>query len=286
MDINAALADILDRGAASTEWEALLSAVADHGVYVPVAESGKVLFRRSEDDVPYLPGYISAACLSEQVAEPAAAFHCDALRLWDIAERTGVPVLVLHSDRGRAGLPIGLVARVLQERGWRGGEGKEMRLTRSVHPVAVALRDALRRRIGEFPTVRSVWVSHARWVDTGFEQLMLHVAVDERLPSPTPRRLLDTLLAEEVTVTADDPKLAVLPLDTTVHAETVAQLDGMALDTVRHDPATGRIEVLSREFDDPRAAEAARRAVAAERAERAAAPGPEQGRPRRRWQRP
>ncbi|MFD0526785.1 hypothetical protein ACFQ1I_05140 [Kitasatospora arboriphila] len=80
MDINAVLADILDRGAASTEWEALLAAVADHGVYVPVAESGKVLFRRSEDDVPYLPGYVGAACLAEQVAEPrrrSTATRCD-----------------------------------------------------------------------------------------------------------------------------------------------------------------------------------------------------------------
>ncbi|MCU7826675.1 hypothetical protein [Kitasatospora sp. DSM 101779] len=283
MDINSVLADILDRGAASTEWEVLLAAVVDHGVYVPVAESGKVAFQQSEDDIPFLPGYVSAACLAEQVAEPVAPFHCDALRLWDIAERTGVPALVLHSDRGRAALPMGLVIQVLHERGWRGGEGKDMRLTWSTHPVAVALRDALRRRIREFPTVRSVWVSHARWVDTGFEQLMLHVAVDERLPSDTPRRLLDTLLAEEVTVAGGDPKLAVLPLDTTVHAETIAELDRMALDTVRHDPATGRIEVLSREFDDPRAAEAARQAAAAERA---AAPGEGQERPRRWWQRP
>ncbi|WP_159400858.1 hypothetical protein [Streptomyces sp. NRRL B-24484] len=283
MDTNAALAEILDRGADENDAEALIAAVADHGVYLPVLPSGKLMFLQREDGVPALPGYVSAACLAEQVTEPAASFHCDVLRLWDIAERTGVRVLLVHSDRNRVALSIGLVIRTLSDRGMRGTEGRTMRLTRSTHPVAVALRDALRRRIREFPTVRSVWVSHARWIDTGFEQLLMHVAVDERLPSETPRRLLDTLLAEEVTVTPDDPKLMMMPLDTTAHAETVAELDGMALDTVRHDPATGRVEVLSREYDDPRAAEAARLAVAAERD---AADAAEQERPRRWWQRP
>ncbi|MFJ1768261.1 hypothetical protein ACIOD2_48650 [Amycolatopsis sp. NPDC088138] len=43
--------------------------------------------------------------------------------------------------------------------------------------------------------------------------------------------------------------MGMLALNTTTHAETIAGLDSMGLDTVRADPGTGRVDVLSREYD-------------------------------------
>ncbi|WP_407917179.1 hypothetical protein [Kitasatospora sp. NE20-6] len=51
----------------------------------------------------------------------------------------------------------------------------------------------------------------------------------------------------------------------------------MGLDTIRIDHSTGRIELISHEYDDPQAAEAARRAHAEQHDERP---------PRRWWRRP
>ncbi|MEU5595152.1 hypothetical protein [Streptomyces sp. NPDC020298] len=251
MTANVTLADILDRDAAGTEAERLLAALVDHGVFVPVRENGSVLFLRGEDGTPALPGYTSEACCAERLPEAAAAIHCDALRLLDIVERTGATALVLHSGQGWARVPAPLLHRTLRGRGRRAA-GERLVLTWSTAPVAVALRDALARRVREFPAVRTAWVSQARWADTGVEHLMLHIAVDEQLPSASAQRLMETLLAGEVVLGEDDPKVGMLALNTVTHAASIAELESMGLDTVRCDHATGRVEVVSREYDDPR----------------------------------
>ncbi|MFF4038599.1 hypothetical protein [Streptomyces sp. NPDC001816] len=252
MTINGALADILDRGAAASESQQLLAALADHGVFVPVQANGSVMFlRNSEDGSPLLPGYVSEACCAERLPQAAGAVHCDALRLLDISQQTGVGVLALHSATNWARVPLPLLSQTLRERGQQAG-GQQLKLTWSTHPVAVALRDALARRIRDFPAVRTVWVSHARRMDTGFEHLMLHMAVDEPLPSASAHRLTETLLGGEVVLGEGSPQVAMLALNTTTHAATLAELERMGLDTVRSDPATGRVEVVSQEFDAPR----------------------------------
>ncbi|MFF7751218.1 hypothetical protein ACFZCP_18590 [Streptomyces sp. NPDC007971] len=252
MTINGALADILDRGAAAAESEQLLAALADHGVYVPVQGNGSVLFlQNSEDGAPVLPGYVSEECCAEQLPEAVGAVHCDALRLLDISQQTGVGLLALHSATNWARVPLPLLSQTLRERGQQVG-GQQLRLTWSTHPVAVALRDALVGRVRRFPAVRTVWVSQARRMDTGFEHLMLHVAVDEPLPSASAHRLMETLLAEDVVLPDGAPQVGLLALNTTTHAATIAELERMGLDTVRSDAATGRVEVVSREFDAPR----------------------------------
>ncbi|MFJ9866002.1 hypothetical protein [Streptomyces sp. NPDC101165] len=250
MTVNAALADILDRGAAATESDQLLAALADHGVFVPVQANGSVMFLRNEDGSPLLPGYVSEACRVERLPQAVGAVHCDALRLMDIAGQTGVGVLGLFSAAEWARVPMPLLYRTMRERGQRSG-GERLKLTWSTHPVARALRDAVARRIREFPAVRTVWVSQARRVDTGMEHLMLHVAVDEPLPSASAHRMMETLLAEEVVLGDGGPQVAMLPLNTGEHASTIAELEPMGLDTVRSDPATGRVEVVSREYDAP-----------------------------------
>ncbi|WP_424857753.1 hypothetical protein [Streptomyces sp. SAI-170] len=131
-----------------------------------------------------------------------------------------------------------------------------MNLEWSTDPVAVALRDALARRIREFPAVRSVWVAQVRWRASGEEHLMLHVAVDEALPSASADRLMQTLLGEEVKLGRSGPKIGMLALNTTTHAETITQLDRRGLDTVRHDVESGRVQVISREYDAPSVAQA------------------------------
>jgi hypothetical protein len=171
------------------------------------------------------------------------AVHCDVLRLLDIATQTGVEVLLLFSAGGWARVPVPLLRRTLQERG-RDAAGERMKLSWSRHPAAVALRDVAVERIREFPAVRTVWVSQARWLDTGVEHLMVHMAVDEELPSSSADRLMEAILTGE-----GRPQVGLLALNTSAHAETIAELDGMGLDTVRADHATGRVHVLSREYD-------------------------------------
>ncbi|MEU6085634.1 hypothetical protein ABZ865_02310 [Streptomyces sp. NPDC047085] len=251
MTINTALADILDRGAAATEAQQLLAALADHGVFVPAQANGSVMFLRGEDGAPVLPGYVSEACCAEQLPEAAGSVHCDALRLMDISQQTGVGVLALHSATNWARVPMPLLAQTLRERGQQAG-GQQLKLTWSTHPVAVALRDALSRRIRDFPAIRTVWVSQARRMETGFEHLMLHVAVDEPLPSASAHRMMEALLGGEVVLGEESPQVGMIALNTTTHADTLAELERMGLDTVRSDPATGRVEVVSREFDAPR----------------------------------
>lgn len=247
---NAVLADVLDRGAASAEPDRVLAALADHGLFVPVQSNGSVFFLQGEGGDPVLPGYVSEACCAERLPEAVGAVHCGALQLLDIAEKTGVSVIVPYSASGWARVPVPLLYQVLKHRGLR-AEGERLKLTWSTLPVAVALRDGLARRVREFPAVRTVWVSQARWLETGEEHLMLHIAVDEELPSPSAQRLMDALLSEEVVLSAGDPRVGMLALNTTAHAASMAELEAMALDTVRFDAATGRVDVVSREFDGP-----------------------------------
>lgn len=244
MTANTALAAVLDKP--EREGDEILAALADHGAYVPVAANGSVVFLRGEDGTPALPGYVSEECRAELLPSADGAVHCDVLRMLDIAAQTEVEVLALFSTGGWARVPVPLLRQTLQERG-RDAGGERMKLIWSREPAAVALRDAAVRRIREFPAVHAVWVSQARWADTGMEHLMVHMAVDEELPSASAGRLMDALVAE-----AAGPQVGLLALNTATHAESIAELESLGLDTVRADHATGRVEVLSREFDPPR----------------------------------
>ncbi|MEU0794255.1 hypothetical protein ABZ342_29710 [Amycolatopsis sp. NPDC005961] len=242
MTVNTALAAVLDRP--EREGHEVLAALADHGAYVPVTADGNVVFIKAEDGSPALPGYVSEEFCAQHLPSAGGAVHCDVLRLLDIAEQTGVADIVVFSPGGWARVPAPLLKRTLAERGVR-GEGQPMKLSWSQHPAAVAMRDAAVQRIREFPAVRTVWVSQARWLDTGVEHLMVHMAVDEELPSESAGQLMEAMLGGG----ADRPQVGMLALNTTTHAATITELAGMGLDTVRADPATGRVDVLSREYD-------------------------------------
>ncbi|GAA3041631.1 hypothetical protein [Kitasatospora sp. NPDC006786] len=250
---NVCLADLLDRRTDGHEPapEAVLAALFEGGVFVPVTDTGSVIFLPDDEQSPTLLAFTDAALGAQLLPDAAGTVHCDAARLRDILEKTGVTVLAVRSGNGQAILP----EQVLRNWATR-GPGAEMKLSRSTDPVAVALRDALVRRIREFPAVRSVWVAHARLRASGEEHLLLHVAVDEDLPSASADRLMQILLGQEVEPGPRHPKVGMLALNTTTHADTIAELDRQGLDTVRHDPESGRIQVISREYDDPSAAPA------------------------------
>ncbi len=164
-------------------------------------------------------------------------------------EKTGVGVLAIRSAQGQAIIPD----HVLRE--WAAYRpGSTMTCQYTTDPVARALRAALVRRIREFPAVRCAWVSRVRWETNGDEHLMVHLAVDEPSPRPSADALMRVVLGEEVTLGEDHPKVGMIALHTAENADSVADLDRMGLDTVRHDPATGRVEVVSREYDEPPAA--------------------------------
>ncbi|MBE8474825.1 hypothetical protein [Streptomyces justiciae] len=247
-DANIRLADLLDRRSDGHEPapEAVLAALFEGGVFVPVTETGSVVFLPADDQPPTLLGFTDAALGARLLPTAAGMVHCDAARLRDILEKTGVAVLGVRSGSGQAVFP----EQVLRD--WAThGPGAEMELSWSTDPVAVALRDALARRIREFPAVRSVWVAQVRWRVGGDEHLLLHVAVDEELPSASADRLMQVLLREEVHLGPEHPKVGMLALHTTTHADTIAQLDRQGLDTVRHDAESGQVQVISREYDAP-----------------------------------
>ncbi|MEU7730913.1 hypothetical protein AB0B78_37800 [Streptomyces sp. NPDC040724] len=250
---NVRLADLLDRRADGHEPapDTVLAALFEGGVFVPVTDTGSVMFLPDDKQPPTLLGFTDAALGAQLLPAAAGMVHCDAARLKDILEKTGVAVLGVRSGNGQAIFP----EQVLRD--WATyGPGAEMRLDWSTDPVAVALRDALVRRVREFPAVRSVWVAQVRWRASGEEHLMLHVAVDEDLPSASADRLMQILLGEEVKLGPRHPKVGTLALNTTTHADTIAQLDRQGLDTVRHDVESGQVQVISREYDDPSAAPA------------------------------
>ncbi|MET9618481.1 hypothetical protein [Kitasatospora indigofera] len=250
---NVRLADLLDRRAEGHEPapQAVLAALSEGGVFVPVTRTGAVLFLPDDEQPPTLLGFTDAALGTRLLPAAAGMVHCDLARLRDILEKTGVAVLGVRSGNGQAIFP----EQVLRDWAAR-GPGAEMTLSWSTDPVAVALRDALVRRIREFPAVRSVWVAQVRWQAGGEEHLMLHVAVDEELPSASADRLMQTLLREEVQLGSHHPKVGMIALNTTTHAESIARLDGAGLDTVRHDVGSGQVRVVSREYDGPKAAPA------------------------------
>ncbi|MFD9126944.1 hypothetical protein [Kitasatospora sp. NPDC059571] len=281
MTLDAALADLQGGTGSATGMKRMLAALIDQGVFVPVHHDGSLfLLHRRDDGSPTLPGCVSEACCAEHLPDAAGTVYCDAIRLMDIVRETGAERLLLFaSDGSSIAVPAALLFRAMAERGMR-GDGQRLKLTWSTHPLAVALRDAAFRRLREFPDIHCVWISHARWLDSAGEHLMVHLAVDEELPSPASQRFLQTLLTEEVTPGEGDPMVSALALNRTTHASDIAGLDRMGLDTVRIDHATGRIELISREFDDPAAAEAARRALADPPPAR-----PDGPRPRRWWHR-
>ncbi|MET9227715.1 hypothetical protein [Lentzea sp. NPDC003310] len=227
MTENTALAAALNNQSGSAD---LLAALIDHGVFVPVRANGSVLFAAGQDGGPALPGFVSEACCAATLPDAAGSVHCDVLRLLDIADQTGVGVLSLHSPGGWARVPVPVLNQAMRERG-RDATGERMQLRPSTHVVALALRQALARRIADFPAVRAVWVSNARWIDTGMEQLMVHVAVDEPIPSPSAKRLADLVLGEDVAL--GDQRVGTMALNTKAHAEFLAELETMGLDPVR-----------------------------------------------------
>lgn len=245
---NVRLADLLDRRADGHEpaSEAVLDALFEGGVFVPVTDGGSVMFLPDEEQPPTLLAFTGAALGARLLPEAAGMVHCDVARLRDILETTGVAVLGIRSANGQAILPEQVTRDWLTH-----GPGAEMQLDWSTDPVAVALRDALARRIREFPAVRSVWVAQVRWRVGGEEHLMLHVAVDEDLPSASAGRLVQVLLREEVRLGPEHPKLGMIALNTVTHADAIAELDSQGLDTVRHDLRSGQVQVISREYDDP-----------------------------------
>lgn len=246
---NPALADILDRQAARTEGEQLLNAIVDFGVYVPADANGSVMFVGMEGSGPSLPGYTSEECCRERLPQAAGAVHCDVARLLDIERQTKVATLSVFSTGGYAGVPLSLLHQVLQERGQPLSGDRSLTLVRSTHPRAVALRDALRDRLLDFPGVHAVWIAQARWNETGVEQLMVHMAVGAEAPEGSSDRLMKSLLADLPAHGDADPAIALRVLDPVAEADEISRLDTMGLDTVRVDQSTRRVEVISQEYD-------------------------------------
>lgn len=255
--VNTALAEILDRqdrpgpgGAAGSGDGPLLGAVLDGGVFVPVDAKGSVVFLK-EDDGPALPGYVSAQCLAEALPRAAGAVHCDAMRLLDILRQTEAASMIVASPGGWAKIPSDLLFQALRQRGTRLEDERSVMLGWSTRPLALALRDALRERLLEFPGIETVWIADARWEHSGAEQLLVHLAVAADAAPDAAKRLMETVLSEDVTIAigAADPVVASIVLDPVAQAGQVRHLDTLGLDTLRADHARRRIEVVSREFD-------------------------------------
>jgi hypothetical protein len=245
---NTILADILDRDAAAAESENLLAALADGGVYIPVNAEYSIIFMQV-GDVPALPGFVSEESCGRHLPNAAGTVHCDAPRLIDIGRQTKVASMVLYSTENWAKVPIALLAQTLAQRGHRTQGAQTLKLSWSTHPMAVALRDATRERLLDFPGIQTVWIAHALWLESGNDQLMLHIEVSDDAAPDVAKRLMETLLSEDVPQTVDDPIVAMRVLNPATEAEAIREINAMGLDTVRADHATGRVEVISHEYD-------------------------------------
>ncbi|KQV14593.1 MULTISPECIES: SseB family protein [unclassified Kitasatospora] len=288
MTLDAALAELIEQSDSAAAMERVVRTLVAEGVFVPVHPDGTLYYLTHKDGTAALQICTTAAAV-QHVEGAADTFYADALRLLEVVREIGARrLLVTSSDGWRIEVPASRLFGTVSEHGIP-GKGQMIRLTWSTHPLAVALRDSVFRRLREFPDIHCVWVSWARWLDTGHEQLMVHMAVSDELPSLAAKRLMDVLLTQEITLGDADPSLTMLALHRVTHADSIAGLDRNGLDTIRIDHSTGRIELISREYDDPAAAEAARRALA-DQQQRDAWPDAEQAqqvgqRPRRWWQR-
>ncbi|MFJ8042630.1 hypothetical protein ACIRBX_19285 [Kitasatospora sp. NPDC096147] len=246
MALDAALADFVARGGPEEQVPRVVGAVIDQGLYVPVREDGDpVLVQQAGDGVPALPGFGSGPDCAVHLPTAAGTVYCDALRLAELIREYGAARLVLFGPDGSTVLlPVETLFEAMAGRGVRGA-GQRLRLSRSTHPLARALRSAAARRVRDFPEIHGVWISRARWLDTGAEHLLVHLAVDADPPGSTGHPFLQALLSEPAVTAADDgPMVSALAFDRTTHAGQLADLDRMGLDTIRVDRATGRVEVL------------------------------------------
>ncbi|MBB4956299.1 hypothetical protein [Micromonospora polyrhachis] len=225
----------------------LLAAIIDGGVYIPVDGQGSVIFVGVDDSGPVLPGYVSDTCLRQWLPSSADAVLCDALRLIDIAEHTGVHTLAVFSTEQWAKVPLGLVARTLRDRGMRTQGEQTVELIWSTHPLALALRQAFAERILSFPAVRTVWLAHARWGGSDSEQLMVHMDVDASAPEAA-NALLDAVLSNDVKLRPGDPLVA-LRVFQPEETDAIREIDRLGLDTVRAHHALSQVEIISRQFD-------------------------------------
>lgn len=246
--VNAALADILDRDAAEDEPGRLLSAIIEGGLFVPVDAAHSVMFVGVDERGPVLPGYVSEACLREQLPEAADAVHCDAIRLLDIVQVTKVERLAVFAPGGWATVGVPLLLHALREAGLQTTGQESVELSWSTHPLAIALRDGIRDRLLRFPGVRTVWVAGARWEGTVSDQLMVIAAADGG-DGALVRPLMEELMSGAIPLTDDDPPVALNVIDPVAHAAFALDLDARGLDTVRADQ--GRVHVISREYDTP-----------------------------------
>lgn len=239
------LAEIIDSGRAAEEPDTLLAAIVDGGVHVPFDAEGQVIFL--DRSGPVLPGYVDEAGCRRWLPTAAGTVHCDVLRLLDISGHTGVAALMVFAADRWARVPVAMIVHTVRERGVQTRDEQTVHLRRSTHPVAIALRGAVADRILSHPAVRAVWIAHARFVETGHEQVMVHIAVD-RPDRAAGQALLDAIVGTDVTLGPDDPTVAVrvlLPHE----GDTVGEIDRLGLDTVRADHGARRVTVVSQEFD-------------------------------------
>ncbi|HEY3873536.1 MAG TPA: hypothetical protein VGM10_34585 [Actinocrinis sp.] len=245
---NVVLAEILNRDEAVHQGDRLLAAIVDFGVFVPVGEADKVVFVKGSDGSPLLPGYTSAEVCAQAIPQSQPVL-CDGARIQDIARQTGVEKLMVATADHWAAVPTAMIMQVLHNRGMQTAREQSVRLTRSAHPLAIALRDAMRRRILEFPGVEAIWIADAHWQETGLTNLMLHVALTAGTDPAQPTRMLGAIFEHDVKVPGDAPQVSIRTLDPKADAQFIARLMRMGLDLVNANHKTGKVGIVSVDYD-------------------------------------
>ncbi|WP_305787134.1 hypothetical protein [Symbioplanes lichenis] len=113
---NDALAAALGRVGPADASDALVAAIVEGGLHVPIDAGDSVVFIGVDGSGPVLPGYASAASRERHLPEAAGSAHFDALRLIDIWRRTGVDTLAVFGDEQWVKVPLPLVAEALRRR--------------------------------------------------------------------------------------------------------------------------------------------------------------------------
>ncbi len=199
---NPKLAEVL---AGRGEPEEILSALVDGGILIVANPDGSVLVGQLDDESVALAGFTAPEAYAEK-PDNETFQQADAALLLEIARSGEVEALVVDPEGDDAALiPFSDIQGYLVTQGMGVDEDVEVAFRASDHDLVPHLRDGIRAKLPEYPTVERVWISDVR-MPSGVEGIMLHVVVEGDADPQVANELLQATM--EGLPTSDVPVFA------------------------------------------------------------------------------